>query len=188
MDPLSLFLVAILFFHSSEYVLAVAIHGISNVNPSSLLVSKGYVLAMVFSLVEYFLELLLFPGPKEHLWVSNLGLLMVVVGEIVRKLAIVTAGRSFTHLIRVRHEDHHRLVTSGVYAFVRHPSYCGFLIWSVGTQIMLCNPISTVGFAVVVWRFFAARIPYEEYFLRQFFGADYEEYARRVPSGVPFVM
>ncbi|MBA0742259.1 hypothetical protein Gogos_015333, partial [Gossypium gossypioides] len=188
MDPLSKFLLAILFFHSSEYILAAAIHGMSNVNVKSLLVSKEYVLAMVFALLEYFFELLLFPGLKEHLWVSNLGLAMLVVGEIVRKLAIVTAGRSFTHLIRVYHEDHHKLVTSGVYAFVRHPSYCGFLIWSVGTQIMLCNPIATVGFAVVVWRFFVARIPYEEYFLRQFFGADYEEYARRVPSGVPFVM
>ncbi|PPD93064.1 hypothetical protein GOBAR_DD09996 [Gossypium barbadense] len=177
MDPLSQFLLAILFFHSSEYILAAAIHGMSNVNVKSLLVSKEYVLAMVFALLEYFFELLLFPGLKEHL-----------LGEIVRKLAIVTAGRSFTHLIRVYHEDHHKLVTSGVYAFVRHPSYCGFLIWSVGTQIMLCNPIATVGFAVVVWRFFVARIPYEEYFLRQFFGADYEEYARRVPSGVPFVM
>ncbi|KAB2058597.1 hypothetical protein ES319_A11G244300v1 [Gossypium barbadense] len=188
MDPLSQFLLAILFFHSSEYILAAAIHGMSNVNVKSLLVSKEYVLAMVFALLEYFFELLLFPGLKEHFWVSNLGLAMLVVGEIVRKLAIVTAGRSFTHLIRVYHEDHHKLVTSGVYAFVRHPSYCGFLIWSVGTQIMLCNPIATVGFAVVVWRFFAARIPYEEYFLRLFFGADYEEYARRVPSGVPFVM
>ncbi|XWS64917.1 hypothetical protein CRYUN_Cryun05aG0045300 [Craigia yunnanensis] len=172
---------------SSEYVLAVSIHGISNVSLKSLLVSKEYVLAMVFSLVEYFFGVLLFPGLKEYLWVSNLGLAMVVIGEIVRKLAIVTAGRSFTHLIKVHHEDHHKLVTKGVYGFFRHPSYCGFLIWSVGTQIMLCNPISTIGFAVVIWQFFAKRIPYEEYFLRQFFGADYEEYALRVPSGVPFV-
>ncbi|XP_022718807.1 protein-S-isoprenylcysteine O-methyltransferase A-like [Durio zibethinus] len=187
MNPLSQFLLAILFFHSSEYILAVAIHGISNVSLESLLISKEYVLAMVFSLVEYFFEVLLFPGLKEHLRVSNLGLAMVFIGEIVRKLAIVTAGRSFTHLIKVYHEDDHKLVTNGVYRFVRHPSYCGFLIWSVGTQIMLCNPISTIGFAVVVWRFFAKRIPYEEYLLRKFFGADYEEYARRVPSGIPFV-
>ena len=187
MNPLSQFLLVILFFHSSEFILAVSTHGKSNVSLNSLLVSKEYVLAMVFSLVEYFFEVLLFPELKEHLWVSNLGLAMVVMGEIVRKLAIVTAGRSFTHLIKVYHEDNHKLVTNGVYGFVRHPSYCGFLIWSVGTQIILCNPISTIGFAVVVWQFFAKRIPYEEYFLRQFFGADYEEYAGRVPSGVPFV-
>lgn len=187
MDPLSQFFLAILFFHSSEYILAVAVHGTSNISLSSLLLSKEYVLAMVFSLVEYFFEVLLFPGLKEHLWVSNLGLAMVVIGDTVRKLAIVTAGRSFTHLIKVNHEDHHKLVTNGVYGFVRHPSYCGFLIWSIGTQVMLCNPISTIGFAVVVWKFFARRIPYEEHFLRQFFGADYEEYAQRVPSGVPFL-
>ncbi|OMO88773.1 Isoprenylcysteine carboxyl methyltransferase [Corchorus olitorius] len=96
-------------------------------------------------------------------------------------------GRSFTHLIKVYHEEHHKLVTNGIYGFVRHPSYCGFFIWSVGTQIMMCNPISTIGFAFVVWKFFEKRIPYEEYFLRQFFGPEYEEYARRVPSGVPFV-
>ncbi|XVF42650.1 hypothetical protein PTKIN_Ptkin01aG0381600 [Pterospermum kingtungense] len=187
MNPSSQFFWAILFFHISEYILAAAFHGISNVNLSSLLISNEYVLAMVFSLIEYFLEALLFPGLKDHFWVSNMGIAMVVIGETVRKLAIVTAGRSFTHLIKVHHEDHHKLVTHGVYGFVRHPSYCGFLIWSVGTQIMLCNPISTIGFSVVVWKFFAKRIPYEEYFLRQFFGADYEEYARRVPSGVPFV-
>ncbi|XWS42730.1 hypothetical protein CRYUN_Cryun16bG0039100 [Craigia yunnanensis] len=171
----------------SEYILAATTHGISNVSLSSLLFSKEYVLAMVLSLVEYFFEVLLFAGLKEHLWVSNLGLAMVVIGETVRKLAIITAGRSFSHLIKVYHEDHHKLVTNGVYGFVRHPSYCGFLIWSIGTQIILCNPISTIGFAVVVWQFFAKRIPYEEYFLRQFFGADYEEYAQRVPYGVPFL-
>ncbi|XP_010521927.1 PREDICTED: protein-S-isoprenylcysteine O-methyltransferase A isoform X2 [Tarenaya hassleriana] len=184
---LSQMLLAIIFFHTSEYILAITIHGASNVSLSSLLISKHYILAMLIGLVEYATEIVLFPGLKEHWWVSNLGLVMVITGEIIRKTSIITAGRSFTHLIKVYHEDHHRLVTEGVYSLMRHPSYCGFLVWSVGTQVMLCNPISTVAFAVVVWRFFAQRIPYEEYFLRQFFGAEYAEYAQRVPSGVPFV-
>ncbi|KAJ6366004.1 hypothetical protein OIU77_002554 [Salix suchowensis] len=138
---------------------------------------KAYVFAMMFALLEYVVEIALFPGLKEYWWISNLGLVMVIIGEITRKLAIVTAGQAFTHLIKVNHEDQHNLITHGVYRFVRHPSYTGFLIWSVGTQIMLCNPISTIGFAIVVWRFFAQRIPYEEFFLRQFFGSEYEEYA-----------
>lgn len=37
------------------------------------------------------------------------------------------------------------------------------------------------------WDFLSFKIRYEEYFLRQFFGSEYEEYSRRVPSGVPFV-
>lgn len=184
---LSQMIFAIIFFHSSEYMLAVGIHGKSNVTLKSLLISKNYLLAMMLCFLEYFVEIVLCPGLKEYWWVSQTGLAMVVVGETVRKLAIVTAGRSFTHLIKIYHEDHHKLITYGVYRFIRHPGYSGFLVWAVGTQIMLCNPISTIGFAVVVWQFFAERIPYEEYFLRQFFGREYEEYANQVPSGVPFV-
>lgn len=153
----------------------------------SLLISKHYLLAMMFSVLEYLVEVVLFPELKEHWVISDLGLVLVVIGEIIRKLAILTAGQAFTHLIKVYHDEHHQLITHGIYSFVRHPGYCGFFIWSVGTQIMLCNPVSTVVFAIVVWNFFVKRIPYEEFFLRQFFGTQYEEYAQRVVSGVPFV-
>ncbi|XP_047317990.1 protein-S-isoprenylcysteine O-methyltransferase B-like [Impatiens glandulifera] len=178
---------AIFFFHTSEYILAVMIHGRSNVTLSSFLISKQYLMAMLFSLVEYFLELYFFPGLKDNWWISYLGLVMVIIGEIIRKLAILTAGQSFTHLIRVLHDRRHEFVTHGIYSFVRHPGYSGFLVWSVGTQVMMCSPVSTVAFAVVVWNFFAKRIPYEERFLRQFFGQEYVEYAHTVPSGIPFV-
>ncbi|XP_018476158.1 protein-S-isoprenylcysteine O-methyltransferase B isoform X1 [Raphanus sativus] len=178
---------AITFFHTSEYILARAIHGPSRVTLSSLLITKHYVLAMLVSLLEYLIEITLFPNLKQHRWISNFGLLMILLGEVLRKTAIVTAGRSFTHLIKIRHEEHHSLVTRGVYRIVRHPSYSGFLVWSVGTQVMLCNPVSVVAFAVVVWKFFADRIPYEEHYLKQFFGREYVEYAQRVHSGVPFV-
>ncbi|CAN8252087.1 unnamed protein product [Cochlearia groenlandica] len=181
------FLLSVFFFHISEYILAIAFHGASNVTLSSLLISKHYALAMLVAVLEYLTEIILFPELKQHMWVSNFGLVMIIVGEIIRKTAIITAGRSFTHLIKISHEEHHGLVTHGVYRLMRHPSYCGFLIWSVGTQVMLCNPVSTVVFTVVVWRFFAQRIPYEEYFLKQFFGEEYVEYAESVASGVPFV-
>ncbi|KAA8541478.1 hypothetical protein F0562_025441 [Nyssa sinensis] len=184
---LSQLFLAIIFFHSSEYILAIAFHGRSNVTLRSLLISKIYLLAMICSLLEYFLEICFFPGLKEHWWISDFGLAMVVIGEIIRKMAIITAGQAFTHLIKINHDEHHKLVTHGVYRFVRHPGYCGFYIWSAGTQIMLCNPISTIAFAIVVWKFFSRRIPYEEYFLRQFFRSQYDEYAHQVPSGVPFV-
>ncbi|KAK7285355.1 hypothetical protein RJT34_20124 [Clitoria ternatea] len=184
---LSQMLLAIIFFHISEYFLAVVIHGRSSVTLKSLLISRHYLLAMIFSFLEYFVEITLSPELKEHWVISDLGLALVVIGEVIRKMGILTAGKAFTHLIRTYPDDQHQLVTHGIYRYIRHPGYCGFLIWSIGTQIMLCNPLSTIGFAVVVWHFFAKRIPYEEFFLRQFFGAQYEEYAQRVVSGVPFV-
>ncbi|TKY71530.1 Protein-S-isoprenylcysteine O-methyltransferase B [Spatholobus suberectus] len=184
---LSQMFLAIIFFHSSEYFLAAVVHGRSNVTLKSLLVSKHYLVAMIFSLLEYIIEIVLVPELKEHWVISDLGLALVVIGEIIRKMGILTAGKAFTHLIKIYHQEHHQLITHGIYRYIRHPGYCGFLLWSVGTQIMLCNPISTIAFAAVVWGFFAERIPYEEFFLRQFFGTQHEEYVQRVGSGVPFV-
>ena len=184
---LSQMLMTTLVFHGSEFILAASIHGKSNVTYRNLLFSKQDLLELMCSLLEYFLEIFLFPGLKEFWWISNLGLAMVVIGEIIRKIAILTASQAFTHTIRIHHDEQHKLVTCGIYRFLRHPGYCGCLIWAIGTQVMLCNPISTVAIAVIVWKFFADRIAYEEHFLRQFFGSQYVEYARHVPSGVPFI-
>jgi protein-S-isoprenylcysteine O-methyltransferase len=82
---------------------------------AALLISKQYVLAMSFAMLEHLTEILIFPEVKEYWFVSNIGLLMVLIGEIIRKLAVVTAGRAFTHVIRIYHEDQHQLITHGVY-------------------------------------------------------------------------
>ncbi|XP_071721362.1 protein-S-isoprenylcysteine O-methyltransferase B-like [Rutidosis leptorrhynchoides] len=180
-------LCSLIFFHVSEYLLAIVYHGKFKVTLESVLISKDYILAMAFSVLEYLIELYFFPTLKKNSSISNLGLFMVILGETIRKLAICTAGRAFTHVIRRSHENHHKLITYGVYGIVRHPGYTGFLIWCVGIQIMLCNPVSSVVFAIIVWDFFFNRIAYEEFFLKRFFGLEYEVYAQRVPSGIPFV-
>lgn len=181
------FFLALFLFHSSEFLLAVAFHGRSNVSSKSFLLSRQYVFAMVCGLIEYGVEGFLVPELKTRTIVSCTGLALMISGEVVRKLAILTAEHNFTHDIKIYHRENHELVTRGIYRFVRHPAYMGFFLWSVGTQVLLCNPICTMGYAVVTWRFFAHRIQFEEYFLRQFFGKKYEDYAGGVFSGIPFV-
>ncbi|KAK9274475.1 hypothetical protein L1049_021723 [Liquidambar formosana] len=184
---LSQMLSVTVFFHCSEYILASAIHGISNVTLSSLLISNNYLLAIGCSLLEYTFESFFIPGLKECWWVSNAGLALVMIGDIIRKMGILTAGRAFTHRIRIYHKEDHELVTHGIYRIIRHPGYCGFLIWAIGIQIMLCNPFCPIAFAFVLWQFFSELISDGEYFLREFFGSQYQEYADQVPSGIPFV-
>jgi protein-S-isoprenylcysteine O-methyltransferase len=78
-------------------------------------------------------------------------------------------------------------VTKGVYAYLRHPSYFGWGLWAISTQVILCNPVSMVAYAFASYSFFAGRIPYEEYQLYKFFGKEYEDYAKRVPIRIPFI-
>ncbi|MQM06952.1 hypothetical protein Taro_039787 [Colocasia esculenta] len=109
---LSQLLAAVAFFHGSEYALAISFHGRSNVSLSSLLISKQYAIAMACALLEYAVEITIFPELKEKWTLSNIGLVMVLIGELIRKAAVITAGRAFTHNIRIYHEEHHQLIRS----------------------------------------------------------------------------
>lgn len=88
----------------------------------------------------------------------RVGLALIVLGQLARSYAMAHAGTNFSHLVAARHEQGHVLVTTGIYGLLRHPSYFGFFWWGIGTQIMLGNPVCTVGYACVLWMFFSSRI------------------------------
>jgi protein-S-isoprenylcysteine O-methyltransferase len=115
------------------------------------------------------------------------GFLCIIVGQYVRSAAMAKAGSSFNHLVQSTKRDDHVLVTNGIYAFSRHPSYFGFFWWGLGTQLVLGNPVCFIGYAVVLWAFFAKRIQNEERFLVQFFGGDYVMYRKRTRVWIPFI-
>jgi protein-S-isoprenylcysteine O-methyltransferase len=86
------------------------------------------------------------------------GILCMVIGQIVRTLAMATAGSNFNHIVQVRRREDHILVTGGIYSLLRHPSYFGFFWWGLGSQLVLQNVVCFVGYALVLWRFFSSRI------------------------------
>ena len=122
--------------------------------------SREYHLALLFSCLEFWLELYFVPGWKLHPLVRPVGLTLVVIGQFFRMAAMSTAANNFSHRIEYFKRKEHELVTNGVYRFIRHPSYLGWFWWIVGSQILLANPICAVGYTVVAWSFFHDRIPY----------------------------
>lgn len=176
------------FFHFSEY-LTTAIINPKSLSLDSFLLnhSKEYGIAAFGSWVEFAIEWYFFPSLKEKRWISAIGLVLCIGGEWIRKSAMFTAGTNFNHIIQCHREEGHVLVSHGVYAWFRHPSYVGWFWWSVGTQIVTCNPLCTLTYAVASWRFFRERVVEEEITLLNFFGEDYVNYQRRVPTGLPFI-
>lgn len=75
------------------------------------------------------------------MYVSMVGLAMCIGGELLRKLAMWTARTNFNHVVQIKHEASHELVTHGVYEYFRHPSYVGWFYWSVGTQVSQPDPV-----------------------------------------------
>ena len=180
------YLMALAFFHLSEYV-TTSIFNAHTLTVDSFLInhSREYAIAAVTSWIEYCLEYYFFPDLKALDFVCIIGALMVVFGESLRKIAMFTAGSNFTHVVQYRKRDTHKLVTSGVYGLFRHPSYVGWFYWSIGTQVLLCNPVCLIAYTVASWMFFKERIFDEEETLIQFFKEDYVRYKQTVGTGIP---
>jgi protein-S-isoprenylcysteine O-methyltransferase len=112
---------------------------------------------------------------------------LLLISQAVRSLAMITCGESFNHLIQTQKKDNHVLITHGIYKYLRHPSYVGFHYWSVGSQLLLNNPISSILFSYASWMFFRRRIPYEERSLMHHFPNEYAAYSRKARIMIPFI-
>ena len=54
----------------------------------------------------------------------------------------------------------------------------------VPPQLTLLNPICFLSYTIVSWKFFNQRIQSEEITLLNFFGKEYMDYQKRVPTGI----
>ncbi|KAL3154072.1 hypothetical protein ABBQ32_013612 [Trebouxia sp. C0010 RCD-2024] len=185
MKPFGTFLSAVTFFHVSEFVLA-SIYMRKDLSRRSWLISEPYCVAMLLACLEYWLEIRYCSILKFKV-ISRAGLAGVITGEVIRKTAMVTAKHNFTHDVKFERQQEHVLVTQGIYRYCRHPGYLGWLVWVLGTQALLANPICLAGFSIVAWKFFQERIAVEEQQLRLFFGESYSQYAAKTPTLIPFI-
>ena len=188
--PFLMFCALLSVFHMTEFLFAAVYHSYSCSTESFLIPhSRAYSTAMLISIVEFGLEWVLLPYNSLSASLFWMGLFISLAGQVLRWTAFITAGHNFTHQVSESKDARHVLVTDGIYGYIRHPGYCGWFWWSVGTQLMLANPVSAAGFFYFSYRFFVERIEHEEALLesKDFFGAEYTRYKRVVPTYIPFI-
>jgi len=174
-------------FHLAEFFVT-AIWNPSVLSAACFMVnhSEAYTVAMLVSAIEFLIRLILFPT-KNSAIISAIGFSLVSIGQIIRSLAMITCAESFNHLIQHTKKQSHKLVTHGIYRYLRHPSYFGFFYWSIGTQLMLGNFLTAIAFVVASWLFFNRRIPFEERTLIKLFPKEYPAYMKVSWIGIPFI-
>lgn len=114
-----------------------------------------------------------------------IGLILFVLGLIVRWIAIVHLGRFFT--VNVEIAEDHELITSGPYRFVRHPSYTGTLLIFLGFGLCMLNVFSLAAVFLPIATAFLWRMHVEETALRAAFGDDYRAYTAQTRRLIPFI-
>jgi len=126
-------------------------------------------------------------APFIHsLILSYLGSAFILTGMLIRFIAIRTLGRYFTVNLAL-HGREHQLVKSGMYKFIRHPSYTGSLLSFLGFGLSLNNWISLLIIVIPVLITFLNRISIEEKMMAEQFGSEYSEYQKRTRRLIPLI-
>jgi protein-S-isoprenylcysteine O-methyltransferase Ste14 len=123
------------------------------------------------------------PGPPEG-WLAG-GLVLMWLGLALRVWAIRHLGGLFRAVVVIQRD--HRLVTTGPYGRVRHPSYTGALLTAAGFGIALGHWTSLLVVLLGWGAGLAYRIRVEEGALHRAFGADYDDYRSRTWRLIPHV-
>jgi protein-S-isoprenylcysteine O-methyltransferase Ste14 len=124
----------------------------------------------------------IFPGAP---WVFQASFACLVAGLIVRWTAIFTLGRSFSANVAIHATQ--TLHKTGLFRFVRHPSYSGMLLIFLGLGLGIRNWLSLAIVLIFPTAALLYRIRVEEAALKRAFGNDYLEYARTTRRLIPGV-
>jgi protein-S-isoprenylcysteine O-methyltransferase Ste14 len=111
-----------------------------------------------------------------------LGVVLFTAGSALRLWPVFVLGRRFSGLVAI--QPGHTLVTSGVYGLIRHPSYLGLLVNSLGWGLAFRSGVGVLLAALMIPPLLA-RIRAEERLLRTEFGAEYDAYRARTSRLIP---
>ena len=125
---------------------------------------------------------------RNELWTLDgdtvrwLGVVLFAAGGALRIWPVFVLGNRFSGLVAI--QTGHTLATTGIYSVIRHPSYLGLLINSLGWGLAFR---SAAGVLLTVFLIppLLARIGAEEELLRTQFGDEYQAYCARTSRMIP---
>jgi len=119
------------------------------------------------------------------IWPFWVGAALTLAGLLVTVWARVHLGRNWSGTMTVKRG--HELITSGPYRLARHPIYSGLLLAFVGSALARAEWRGVLAVGIAFWAFWR-KLRIEEQWMREEFGAAYDEYGRRVAALVPLIL
>jgi protein-S-isoprenylcysteine O-methyltransferase Ste14 len=111
-----------------------------------------------------------------------LGVVLSAAGGVLRIWPVFVLGHRFSGLVAI--QSGHTLVTGGVYSVIRHPSYLGLLVGSLGWALAFRSGVGVLLTALTI-PLLIARIRAEERLLHTQFGDEYDAYRGRTSRLLP---
>lgn len=109
---------------------------------------------------------------------------LMLIGNLLFIAAHAALGKNWSPMLEIRSE--HQLVDWGIYRWIRHPMYSGFLVFGVGMALLSANGLGCAYILVMAVMIFT-RLPDEETMMAQKFGTAYASYRSRTSALIPFI-
>jgi protein-S-isoprenylcysteine O-methyltransferase Ste14 len=122
---------------------------------------------------------------RDRRFLLVFGLALMLAGMGLRWYSIRVLGQSFTSTVATRPDQ--RVVETGPYRWIRHPSYSGSLLTVLGCLICLMNPLAFLGWLIAIAGY-GYRIKVEEEALARDLGDPYRRYMKRTKRLIPFLV
>ena len=125
---------------------------------------------------------------RHEFWVLDgdalrwLGVVLFLSGGALRLWPVFVLGNRFSGLVAI--QPGHTLVTHGVYGVIRHPSYLGLLVNSLGWGLAFRSGVGLL-LTLLMLLPLLARIRAEERLLQSQFGDEYDAYRARTSRLIP---
>ena len=119
-------------------------------------------------------------------WFFYLGIVIIILGIIVRQWSIAVLGRFFSPTIGV--QEGQKVVETGPYRLVRHPSYTGVLLILVGVGLAFQSLAAILVILLMFSVAYGHRINEEEEVLVSELGEEYVKYMKRTKRLIPYIL
>jgi protein-S-isoprenylcysteine O-methyltransferase Ste14 len=113
------------------------------------------------------------------------GIAIMLAGFVLRHWSIMILGKYFRTTIEL--EAIHKVVQTGPYKYIRHPSYSGIILFFVGYSLAAGNWISLIVAILLPTAALLHRIRIEEVALVQGMGDEYREYQKKTKKLIPLI-
>jgi protein-S-isoprenylcysteine O-methyltransferase Ste14 len=140
-------------------------------------------LSMLTPLIYIFSPVFDFANYTLPSWTGWLGAIIFAAAIWLLWRSHADLGRSWTPTLGLR--DDHRLVTKGVFKYIRHPMYAAHILWGVATPLMLHNWIAGFSFLLLTTLQYLSRVGDEERMMLEQFGEEYRSYMERTGRIIP---
>ena len=124
------------------------------------------------------------PAPLQPV-VFVIGIAMLIAGSLLRRHCWRLLGASFTGDVRAARDQ--RIVTTGAYAMLRHPSYSAGILMNAGIGVALGSWGSTAVLVLASFAVYSYRIAVEERALLAAIGEPYREFMRTRRRLIPYI-